>query len=32
MIGVNIINAIPQFKMAYETLKDDIAVHTWTHP
>jgi chitin deacetylase len=31
-IGVNIIYNIPQFNTAYETLQDDIAVHTWTHP
>jgi chitin deacetylase len=31
-IGVNIIYNLPQFNYAYETLQDDIAVHTWTHP
>ncbi|KAI0743087.1 glycoside hydrolase/deacetylase [Daedaleopsis nitida] len=32
MIGGNIINNPDAFKMAAEDLKDDIAVHTWTHP
>jgi chitin deacetylase len=32
MIGVNIIQNLAQFNFAYETLQDDIAVHTWTHP
>lgn len=31
-IGVNILNNPTEFTTAYETLKDDIAVHTWTHP
>jgi peptidoglycan/xylan/chitin deacetylase (PgdA/CDA1 family) len=32
MIGVNILQNQPQFKFAFETLQDDIAVHTWSHP
>jgi chitin deacetylase len=32
MIGVNILNNPDQFQMASDTLNDDIAVHTWTHP
>jgi chitin deacetylase len=32
MIGINIINNPNEFTFAFETLQDDIAVHTWTHP
>lgn len=32
MIGVNILNNPQQFRHAFETLEQDIAVHTWTHP
>lgn len=32
MIGVNILNNPDEFQMAFDTLDDDIAVHTWTHP
>jgi chitin deacetylase len=32
MIGVNIMQNQPQFNMAFKTLQDDIAVHTWSHP
>src|SRR4051794_20720902 len=32
MIGVNILNNPSQFTFAFETLQDDIAVHTFTHP
>ncbi|GJE84012.1 carbohydrate esterase family 4 protein [Phanerochaete sordida] len=32
MIGVNILNNPTEFSYAFETLGDDIAVHTWTHP
>ncbi|CAL1700614.1 unnamed protein product [Somion occarium] len=31
-IGVNILQNPNEFMMAFETLQDDIAVHTWTHP
>ncbi|VDB90094.1 unnamed protein product [Peniophora sp. CBMAI 1063] len=31
-IGVNILWGSKEFMTAYETLQDDIAVHTWTHP
>ncbi|TCD66980.1 hypothetical protein EIP91_000660 [Steccherinum ochraceum] len=31
-IGVNIIGNPNQFNTAFQTLGDDIAVHTWTHP
>ncbi|EKM59059.1 carbohydrate esterase family 4 protein [Phanerochaete carnosa HHB-10118-sp] len=32
MIGVNILGNPNEFSFAFETLGDDIAVHTWTHP
>jgi chitin deacetylase len=32
MIGVNILYDTEDFDFAFNTLKDDIAVHTWTHP
>ncbi|KLO11229.1 glycoside hydrolase/deacetylase [Schizopora paradoxa] len=32
MIGTNILSNWQEFLTAYETLGDDIAVHTWTHP
>ncbi|KAI0741742.1 hypothetical protein C8Q80DRAFT_1274123 [Daedaleopsis nitida] len=32
MIGVNIRNNPDAFKIAFEELQDDIAVHTWKHP
>lgn len=32
MIGVNILNNPKEFSFAFDTLGDDIAVHTWTHP
>lgn len=32
MIGVNILNNPNEFTFAFDTLGDDIAVHTWTHP
>jgi peptidoglycan/xylan/chitin deacetylase (PgdA/CDA1 family) len=32
MIGTNILLNPSQFTFAHETLQDDIAVHTWTHP
>jgi peptidoglycan/xylan/chitin deacetylase (PgdA/CDA1 family) len=32
MIGINIVNNWEEFLFAFETLGDDIAVHTWTHP
>ncbi|THH33691.1 hypothetical protein EUX98_g615 [Antrodiella citrinella] len=31
-IGINILNNANEFITAFETLEDDIAVHTWTHP
>jgi chitin deacetylase len=32
MIGSNIRDNRDQFKFAFDNLKDDIAVHTWSHP
>jgi chitin deacetylase len=32
MIGSNILGNQAQFKYAFETLQDDIAVHTYSHP
>lgn len=32
MIGINVLQNPKEFTFAFETLGDDIAVHTWTHP
>ncbi|KAI0352932.1 glycoside hydrolase/deacetylase [Trametes cingulata] len=32
MIGINILQNPNEFKMAFQELQSDIAVHTWTHP
>lgn len=32
MIGINVLQNPKEFTTAFETLGDDIAVHTWTHP